>query len=137
MSGINKIFLIGHLGSDPERKYFQDGTAVSSFSLATSDEWKDKDTGEKKRKTEWHRIVAYRKLAEICNEYLKKGKQVYIEGKIRNRKWEKDGVTKYQIEIEAENMVMLGTKETTTAESQFISNPIQEPNYSLMEDPPF
>ncbi|MBF0225175.1 MAG: single-stranded DNA-binding protein [Desulfobacterales bacterium] len=110
MASLNKVLLIGRLGKDPEMRYFQDGTPVANFTIATSDEWKDKTNGEKKEKTEWHKIVAYRKLAEVCGEYLTKGKQVYIEGKLRTRSWEKDGVTRYSTEIEALSMLMLGSK---------------------------
>lgn len=108
MAGINKAILVGNLGKDPEMRYMPDGTTVANFSIATSDEWKDKNTGEKKSKTEWHRIVAFRRLAEICGEYLEKGKQVYIEGKLKTRSWEKDGITRYTTEIEAYQMQMLG-----------------------------
>ena len=108
MAGVNKVILIGNLGRDPEMRYFSDGTAVANFSIATSDEWKDKNTGEKKEKTEWHRIVVFRQLAEICGKYLTKGKQVYIEGKLQTRSWEKDGVTRYTTEIVANEMRMLG-----------------------------
>lgn len=113
MSGINKVIIVGRLGQDPEMRYFADGTAVTNFSIATSDEWKDKNTGEKKEKTEWHRVVAFRKLAEICGKYLSKGRQVYIEGKLQTRSWEKDGVTRYTTEIVANDMQMLGGRENT------------------------
>ena len=108
MAGINKVILVGNLGKDPEVRYFADGTAVVNFSIATSEEWKDKNTGEKKEKTEWHRIVAFRKLAEICGEYLSNGKQVYVEGKLQTRSWEKDGVTRYTTEIVASDVQFLG-----------------------------
>lgn len=111
MAGINKVILVGRLGRDPEIKYFPSGDAVCNFSIATSDTWKDKDSGEKKEKTEWHRIVTYRKLAETCGKYLSKGSMVYIEGKLQTRSWEKDGVTRYTTEIEASNMQMLDRKE--------------------------
>jgi single-strand DNA-binding protein len=111
MAGINKVILVGRLGRDPEMKYFQSGDAVCNFSIATSDTWKDKDSGEKKEKTEWHRIVTYRKLAETCGKYLSKGSLVFIEGKLQTRSWEKDGVTRYTTEIEALNMQMLDRKE--------------------------
>ena len=111
MAGINKVMLIGNLGKDPETRYTQDGTCVTSFSVATSDEWKDKISGAKKERTEWHRIVAWRKLGEICGEYLSKGKQVYVEGKLQTRSWEKDGVTRYTTEIVASDVTFLGGKE--------------------------
>jgi single-strand DNA-binding protein len=89
---INKAILIGNLGRDPEVRYTPDGSAVANFTIATSERWKDKNTGEMQERTEWHRIVAWRKLGEICGEYLSKGKQVYIEGRIQTRSWEKDGL---------------------------------------------
>lgn len=111
MAGVNKVILVGNLGRDPEIRYMPDGTAVANFSIATSEEWKDKNTGEKKSRTEWHRIVAFRRLGEICGEYLSKGKQVYIEGRLQTRSWEKDGVTRYTTEILADKMQMLGSRD--------------------------
>ena len=109
MAGINKIILIGNVGKDPETRYMQNGDAVTNFSLATSEEWKDKDTGEKKERTEWHRITAWRKLGEICGQYLKKGSMCYIEGKLQTRSWEdKDGNKRYTTEIIANNIQFLG-----------------------------
>jgi len=111
MAGINKVILIGNLGRDPELKFTPSGVAVANFSMATSEEWKDKETGEKKEQTEWHKIVVWRRLAEICGEYLKKGSKVYIEGKLQTRSWEdSDGVTKYATEVVAHTMQMLGGK---------------------------
>jgi len=127
MAGINKVILIGKLGRDPEVRYTPDGTAVASFSIATSDEWKDKDTGEKKERTEWHRIVAWRRLGEICGEYLSKGRQVYIEGKLQTRSWEKDGITRYTTEIIASDVQFLGTRESNS-DSRAYSPPFPEPN---------
>jgi len=118
MAGINKVILVGRLGNDPEVRYTQDGSAVASFSIATSDEWKDKETGDKKERTEWHRIVAWRKLGEICGEYLSKGRQVYVEGKLQTRSWEKDGVTRYTTEIVASDVQFLGGRETGNTSSQ-------------------
>lgn len=108
--GINKVTLIGNLGRDPEVRYTQDGQAVVNFTMATSLEWRDKATGEKREKTEWHRVVAFGKLGEICGEYLNKGKQVYIEGRLQTRSWDQDGVTRYTTEIVASEMQMLGTR---------------------------
>ncbi|MFW6333738.1 MAG: single-stranded DNA-binding protein [Desulfosalsimonas sp.] len=108
--GVNKVILIGHLGRDPEIRYTQDGQAVVNFPLATTMEWRDKSSGEKREKTEWHRIVAFRKLGEICGEYLSKGKQVYIEGRLQTRSWEQEGTTKYITEVVAADMQMLGSK---------------------------
>lgn len=111
MAGINKAIIIGRLGQDPEIRYFQDGTAVANFSVATSEEWKDKETGEKRERTEWHRIVAFKRLAEICGQYLAKGRQVYVEGRIQTREWEdRDGNKRYTTEIVANTMQMLGSR---------------------------
>jgi len=112
MAGINKAIIVGRLGRDPEVRYTPDGTAVANFSVATSEEWKDKSTGEKRERTEWHRVVAFRRLGEICGEYLSKGRQVYIEGRIQTRDWEdKDGVKRYSTEIVASQMQMLGSRD--------------------------
>ena len=111
MAGINKAIIVGRLGRDPEVRYTPDGTAVANFSIATSEEWKDKNTGEKKERTEWHRIVAWRRLGEICGEYLSKGRQVYVEGKLQTRSWEQDGVTKYSTEIVASDVQFLGGRD--------------------------
>ena len=114
MSGINKVILIGRLGSDPEVRYTPSGVAVANFSVATSEEWKDKDSGEKKERTEWHRIVAWRRLGEICGEYLSKGKQVYVEGRIQTRSWDdRDGNKKYTTEIIANDIQFLGSRDVS------------------------
>ena len=112
MAGINKVILVGHLGRDPEVRYTADGRAVANFNIATSEEWTDKDTGEKKQRTEWHRIVAWRRLGEICGEYLSKGRQVYVEGKLQTRSWEKDGITRYTTEIIASDVQFLGGRDS-------------------------
>jgi single-strand DNA-binding protein len=110
MAGVNKAIIVGNLGRDPEIRYTPSGVPVASFSVATSDEWKDKDTGAKQERTEWHRIVAWRGLADVCGKYLRKGSQVYIEGRIQTRSWEdRDGVQRYTTEIVAQNMLMLGS----------------------------
>jgi len=106
--GVNKAIIVGTLGRDPEVRYTQNGSAVANISAATSEQWKDKQTGEKKESTEWHRIVMFGKLAEIAGEYLKKGSQAYFEGKLQTRKWEKDGVDRYSTEIVCNQMQMLG-----------------------------
>jgi single-strand DNA-binding protein len=108
MAGLNKVILVGNLGADPEMRYTASGTAVAKFSLATSRKFTGKD-GQKQEKTEWHRIVAWGKLAEICGQYLAKGKQVIIEGRIEYGSYEKDGVKHYTTDIVAENMQMLGS----------------------------
>ena len=111
MAGINKVIIIGRLGRDPETRFTPDGKAICNFSVATSEEWKDKDSGEKRERTEWHRIVAFGRLGEICGEYLFKGRQVYIEGRLQTRSWEKDGVTRYITEIVAGNMQMMDSRQ--------------------------
>lgn len=111
--GVNKVILVGTCGQDPEVKYMTNGNAVTSVSLATSEQWKDKQTGEKKEKTEWHRVCLFGKVAEIAGEYLRKGSQVYIEGKLQTREWEKDGVKRYTTEIVVDmqgTMQLLGGK---------------------------
>ena len=110
MSSLNKVMLIGHLGHDPSTRYMTNGDAVTNFSLATSESWKDKGSGERVEETEWHRIIMFRRLAEIAQEYLKKGAKVFIEGKLKTRKWtDKDGNEKYTTEIIAHEMKMLGS----------------------------
>ena len=109
---INKAILIGNLGRDPEVSYTPSGTAVAKFNIATSERWKDKNTGEMQERTEWHRITAFGKLGEICGEYLSKGRQVYIEGRIQTSSWEKDGVTRYSTEIIASDVQFLGGRDT-------------------------
>jgi len=107
--GINKVILVGNLGKDPEVRYMANGGAVCNVTLATSESWKDKQTGEQKDKTEWHNIVFYRRLAEIAGEYLRKGSQIYVEGKLQTRKWQdKNGNDRYTTEIIANEMQMLG-----------------------------
>jgi single-strand DNA-binding protein len=107
--GINKVILIGNLGNDPDTRYTANGAAVANISLATTDSWKDKESGEQQDRTEWHRIVFFNRLAEIVSEYLKKGAQVYIEGRLQTRKWQdKDGNDRYTTEIVANEMQMLG-----------------------------
>jgi single-strand DNA-binding protein len=111
--GVNKVILVGTLGQDPEVKYLTNGNAVCNLSLATSEQWKDKQTGEKKEKTEWHRVVMFGKVAEIAGEYCRKGSQIYIEGKLETREWEKDGVKRYTTEIKVDMqgaMQLLGGK---------------------------
>lgn len=112
MASVNKVILVGNLGRDPETRYMPNGEAVTNVTIATTDTWKDKATGEKKEATEWHRVVFYRKLAEIAGQYLKKGSQVYIEGSLRTRKWQdKEGQERYTTEIIADTMQMLGSRQ--------------------------
>tara|TARA_B100000427_G_scaffold309193_1_gene298025 strand:+ start:1921 stop:2364 length:444 start_codon:yes stop_codon:yes gene_type:complete len=113
-SGINKVILVGNLGQDPEVKYTAGGAAVTTLSIATSDSWKDRDTGEDQERTEWHRVVLWRRLAEIAGEYLKKGSKVYVEGQLQTRKWEQEGQTRYTTEIIARDIQFLDSKGTSS-----------------------
>ena len=107
--GVNKVILVGHLGADPEVRYMPNGGAVANVTVATTESWKDKSSGEKQEKTEWHRVVFFARLAEIVGEYLKKGAQIYVEGRLQTRKWQdKSGVDRYTTEIVASEMQMLG-----------------------------
>ncbi len=107
--GINKVILVGNLGQDPETRYMPSGGAVTNFTLATNESWKDKQTGEQKDRTEWHKVAMFNRLAEIAAEYLRKGSQVYVEGKLRTRKWQdRDGNDRYTTEVIADEMQMLG-----------------------------
>jgi single-strand DNA-binding protein len=107
--GVNKVILVGNLGKDPDVKYTASGAAIANITVATSESWNDKQTGEKQEKTEWHRVVFFRRLAEIAGEYLRKGSQVYIEGKLQTRKWQdQNGQDRYTTEIVANDMQMLG-----------------------------
>ena len=109
--GVNKVILVGNLGRDPEVRYSPNGQAVANVTLATSESWKDKTSGEKQERTEWHRVVFFGRLAEIAGEYLKKGAQIYIEGRLQTRKWQdKDGHDRYTTEIVANDMQMLGSR---------------------------
>lgn len=109
MSSVNKAILVGRLGKDPEVRMLDNGASVASFSIATSEKWKDKVSGDKKEVTDWHNVVCWRGLAEIAGKYLRKGALVYIEGKIKTRMWEKDGIKRYTTEIVADEMHMLGS----------------------------
>ena len=107
--GVNKVIIVGNLGGDPETRYMPSGSAVTNFTVATNESWKDKQTGEQKERTEWHKVAMFNRLAEIAAEYLRKGSQVYIEGKLRTRKWQgQDGQDRYTTEIVADEMQMLG-----------------------------
>lgn len=123
--GINKVILVGNLGNDPDVRYMPNGEAVANVSVATTESWKDKQTGEKQERTEWHRVVMFRRLGEIAGEYLKKGSQVYIEGKLQTRKWQdKSGNDRYTTEIVASDMQMLGGRGGSTG---FNSEPANAP----------
>ncbi|MEM8566691.1 MAG: single-stranded DNA-binding protein [Bacteroidota bacterium] len=112
MSGVNKVILVGRLGKDPEVRHLESGASVANFSVATSETYKDRNTGERREQTEWHNVVLWRGLADVAEKYLHKGDMVYIEGKLRTRSWEKDGVTRYTTEIVGDNMNMLSPKGT-------------------------
>lgn len=136
MASVNKVILVGHLGKDPETRYGSNGDAICNVSLATSDSWKDKSTGEKREATEWHRVAFFGKLAEIAGQYLKKGSQVYVEGALRTRKWtDKEGREQYTTEIRADVMQMLGGR----SESPAPQKPAQSkrPPDDDFDDPPF
>jgi len=112
MASVNKVILIGNLGKDPEVRYMPSGSAICNVTIATSRQWKDKTSGERQEETEWHRVVFFDRMAEIAGEYLKKGRPVYVEGRLRTRKWtDKDGVEKYTTEITATDMQLLGGRE--------------------------
>ncbi len=131
MQGINKAIIVGTLGKDPEMRFTQAGKAVANLSVATSEKWKDKQTGQQQEATEWHRVVAFDRLAEIMGEYLTKGSQVYIEGKIQTRKWQdNDGKDRYSTELVANQMQMLGggNKQQSQGSQQQESQPRQEPS---------
>ncbi len=110
MSGVNKVIIVGRLGKEPEVRHLENGAAVANFSVATSETYKDRNTGERREQTEWHNVVLWRGLAEVAEKYLHKGDMVYVEGKLRTRSWEKDGVTRYTTEIVGDNMTMLSPK---------------------------
>lgn len=122
MSGVNKVILLGNLGKDPEVRYLDNGVAVANFSLATTENYKNKQ-GERVSQTEWHNVVFWRGLAEVAEKYLKKGDSIYLEGKIRTRKWEdKEGNTRYSTEVLADNMTMLGKKNSQISDSQELTS---------------
>ena len=108
--GVNKVILVGNLGNDPEVRYMPNGNAVANVSLATSETWKDKSTGEQQEKTEWHRVVFFNRLAEIVEQYVKKGTKLYVEGRLQTRSWEQDGVKRYSTEVVANEMQMLDSR---------------------------
>jgi len=145
MSGVNKVILIGRLGKEPEVRNLENGTAVANFSMATTETYRDRNSGERKEITEWHNIVLWRGLADIAAKYLHKGDMVYIEGKLRTRSWEKEGVTRYTTEIVADNMNMLSPKSGGGAPSmnneygaeRTPSTPVSAPVDSSTDDLPF
>ncbi|MDB4533294.1 single-stranded DNA-binding protein [Vicingaceae bacterium] len=134
MAGINKVILVGNLGKDPEVRYLEGGTAVANFPIATSETFKDRTSGERKTNTEWHNIVVWRGLAEIAEKYLKKGSQIYLEGKLRTRQWQdKDGNNRYTTEVVADNLQMLGRKDDNPSGASPQSNTQSTSTYSSPE----
>lgn len=127
--GVNKVIIVGNLGSDPEVRYTPNGSAVANLSIATSENWKDKQTGERQERTEWHRVVYYNRLAEIAGEYLKKGSKVYIEGSLRTRKWQdKNGQDRYTTEIIGNEMQMLDSRGGSGGFDNFGGGQQQQPS---------
>ena len=125
--GINKVILVGHLGADPETRYMPSGGAVTNISLATTRSWRDRESGEQQERTEWHRVVFFSRLAEIAGEYLRKGRQVYIEGELRTRKWQdRDGNDRYTTEIVANEMQMLGGRSDMDAPGRMPARGVAE-----------
>jgi single-strand DNA-binding protein len=150
MQGVNKVILIGNLGKDPEVRHLDNGASVANFSIATTETYKDRNSGERVDQTEWHNIVLWRGLAEVAEKYLKKGDSVYIEGKLRTRSWEKDGVTRYTTEVVGDQLTMLGGKKSgddsgqssnyagNQSNNQTAAAPSQTPDTnSEMDDLPF
>lgn len=133
--GVNKVILIGNLGDDPENRVLPSGGGVTNITLATSESWKDKQTGQVNERTEWHRIVFFNRLAEIAAEYLRKGSKVYIEGSLRTRKWQdKDGNDRYTTEIVASQMQMLDSRESTQPSNTFEPQPMPETGNQGVDD---
>lgn len=146
MASVNKVIIVGNLGRDPETRYMPSGSAITNIAVATTEQWKDKQSGEKKEQTEWHRISFFNKLAEVAGQYLKKGSQVYVEGRLQTRKWtDKDGVERYTTEIIGDTMQMLGSKQGGNAHQNDDDRGTPAPagnrpapNFSDMDDePPF
>jgi len=136
--GVNKVILIGNVGKDPEIRYMPNGNAVANFTLATSETWKDKNTGESQEKVEWHRLVAFRRLGEVIGEYVKKGSKLYIEGRLQTRKWTaEDGSDRYSTEIIVDQMQMLDSRAAGNAPAQQDShNQAKSNGYQQQEPPP-
>lgn len=133
MAGVNKAIIVGNLGRDPEMRYMPNGTAVANLNIATSFQWNDKNTGEKRERTEWHRVVVFGRQAEVCGQYLSKGKQVYIEGRIQTREWEdKDGNRRWTTEIVAQTMQMLGSRSDSSGSG---GPPGEYPDYYMQGGP--
>ena len=138
--GVNKVILLGNVGRDPETRYAQNGTAVTRFSIATSEIWKDRSSGEQQERTEWHNIVCFARLAEVAGEYLKKGSKVYIEGQLRTSSWEQDGQKKYRTEVNARELQMLDSKghsetHTSLQERPSFASGATDASEKSLEDP--
>lgn len=131
--GVNKAIILGNVGKDPEVRYLPSGGAVASLSIATSEQWKDKNTGQPQEKTEWHRVVFFNRLAEIVNEYVRKGSKIYIEGSLRTRSWEQDGQTKYATEIVASEMQLLDRRQGGSGAEQYDNAPPRPINHNTQQ----
>ncbi|MDC0221206.1 single-stranded DNA-binding protein [Gammaproteobacteria bacterium] len=125
--GVNKVILVGNVGNDPEVRYMPNGNAVANISIATSDTWKDKTTGDQQEKTEWHRVVFFNRLAEIVEQYVKKGSKLYVEGRLQTRSWEQDGVKRYSTEIVSNEMQMLDSRGGAGVGQDFGNQPAAAP----------
>jgi len=137
-NGLNKVLIIGNLGADPEIKYTQAGSPVANLSVATSERWKDKNTGEQKEQVEWHRVVIFGRLAEIAEQYLKKGSKIFVEGKLQTRDWEdSEGKKRYTTEVVAREMTMLDSKGDSMENSSSASSSSKPENDKFEEDIPF
>ncbi len=141
---VNRVILVGNLGKDPEVRHLDGGSTIAKFPLATSESYKDRNTGERIKQTEWHNIVLWRGLAEVAEKYLKKGNQVYIEGKLKTRSWDSDGVKKYITEVVADNMVMMSSKSSndngdsgSSYENSSASNDAMDNSSDPIDDLPF
>lgn len=135
--GINKVILVGNCGKDPDTRYTPSGSAVTNVTIATSEQWTDKQSGQKQERTEWHNVVFFGRLGEIAGEYLRKGSQVYIEGKLKTESYEKDGVTRYTTKIVANEMQMLGSKQGGDFSSSQTSAPQQQNQPAMAMDDSF
>jgi len=135
MAGVNKAIIVGRIGKAPDIRNLSGGSTVANFSVATSEQWKDKQTGEKKEKTEWHNIVAFGKLAEICGEYLKKGQQIYLEGRIQTESYEKDGIMRYSTKIIASQMLMLGGRNSSSTSDSYQRRPSAIDSTNIVQVP--
>ena len=134
MAGVNKVIIVGHLGNDPEIRTMPNGDAVANISVATSESWNDRNTGERREVTEWHRIVFYRRQAEICGEYLRKGSQVYVEGRLRTRKWQdQNGQDRYTTEIQGDVMQMLGARNQNAGSYPSDMGATPQPSYQARQ----